>query len=302
MKHIAAESFGGAVTAAVRMCKGNSPVLNLALTVVTDFRDESNAFLAPYEESALEWQAAIRPSGYHFNHGEYIHRHGDSVAYLIDQLVNKRSGNRACISLVDNKDIMSSGDGRLPSLLLIQGGISEEDPKRLFLTAYFRALEVGTFLPINFAEILVIAKRVRERIPSLSLMEVTVHAFRAHHVPNFSTHRISLLDMADPREIQRLADARDFSTIAGWLGDKAKPESIVELAGLAELIAAARSSDWDSDITHQLELTLATLTVLKTVRASGSQVEAIVELQDDLSSQLRALEARLRRLEDEGVG
>ena len=61
--------------------------------------------------------STIAPPALYMSHGEYIHRHGDGIQYLIDQLVKKPTGNRAIISLIDMKDLIGSGDDPRPSAL-----------------------------------------------------------------------------------------------------------------------------------------------------------------------------------------
>lgn len=288
---ITAESFGELVQEALEAC-GQSPVLNMLLNINLSLPVIEDDFLKTYLADARKWQSAEVPEDLHFTHGHYMHRHSDSIEYLIAELKGKPTGNRACISLVDTRDIMQSKDGQLPSFLILQAGI---DDSTLILTAYYRALEVSKFLPINLAEMALVAEKIWPSIPALKALDLTIHAFRAHSSPNFRTHTRSKLDMAAPSGIEEAVRAGDRKTIVSWLVDKSRPESIIETVGLATLTTEAVGAGWDDGIVEELNVAVGVETRLVHARQMGTHAAGVDILQKQLSASLDRIVKMLRK-------
>lgn len=277
-----------------KVCK-HGPVTNVTLALTIDLPISGNAFLSNYKSDADNWQAKERPDHLSFNHGEYMHRHADSVQFLIDQIRQKSTSNRACINLVDMRDISESSDGRLPSFMLLQAGIGE-DPRRLLLTAYYRALEVGTFLPINLAELASIADRIQQGLPTLETAEMTIHAFRTHLTPGFRPHVRSKLDRANVDSVKAAADTNDYTGVADWLIDKARPETIIETSGLTLLLTEIKDQGWNKDVIDVLGMALIDLVELQDLRLRASHAKAIESRQESISEGLNRAARMLRRI------
>lgn len=282
---IRTDSPGEAAEQAKIAC-ADAPVMNLVLSFPMSLPASSKGFLAAFREEALLWQSSVRPNVLQMSHGEYMHAHGDPIEYLTSELKAKGTSNRACISLVDSKPIMESGDGRLPSFMLLQVGFY--GPKRdvLFLSAYYRALEVSAFLPINITEMALIAESIAQKIPSVTDVDITMHAFRAHLVEGFRAHRRSKIDTVSRTRIHEMVQGRDAHGIAKLLIEKSAPESIIEVAGLVALRIEVESAGWSSDVQDELDRAISAMTRLKTVRESGTHEVSIDELQAELTARL----------------
>lgn len=278
-------SPGEAASRAKEECAAG-PVMNLIISFPIDVPASTKGFLATYREQALLWQAPIRPNDLHFSHGEYMHAYGDPFEYLVRELKSKPTSNRALVSLVDTKPIVASGDGQLPSFMLLQVGFQGFGRDCLYLTAYYRALEVSKFLPINMAEMALIVENISEQIPSIERAEITMHAFRAHVLHEFRAHRRSRLDMTTATRIHALVLERKFDSLATMLVEKSTPESIVVDSGLTMLRAEAESSSLSEELLDELDRAISALTRLRTARESGTHERQIEHLQGQLTAHL----------------
>src|SRR5438046_463129 len=114
---VTGSTLGELVQNARIACKGG-PVFNLLLEGRYSLAELDSSFLQPYVPSAKLWQATKPGPSHYITHGHYINRHGDGIAYLIDQLVHKPTGNRAVLSLIDMKDLIGSADDVRPSFMI----------------------------------------------------------------------------------------------------------------------------------------------------------------------------------------
>lgn len=241
---ITSSSLGDCVSQAVDLCT-NQTQMNLVIQsrIPVPTRDE---FIMAWRKQAMEWQAPVRPPNLKFNHGEYIFKHGDAMSFLENELSRKGTSNRACISLVDTGDIMTSGDGALPSFMIVQAGFQPSSQETLYVTAYFRALEVKQFLPINLAELTLLADRLASRFPTISHADLTLFAFRAHLNPGFGTHTVAKIDQVTRDDVVTAVSQgvrnNEWDKVADWLVDKRRRESVIDIRGLATLATELGSS------------------------------------------------------------
>lgn len=278
-------SAGEAASRAKEMCLAG-PVMNLIISFPIDVPVATGDFLASFRDQALLWQAPIRPNVLHFSHGEYMHAYGNPFDYLISELKSKPTSNRALVSLVDTKPIVASGDGQLPSFMLLQVGFQGSGRDILYLTAYYRALEVSEFLPINMAEMAVVVEKISDQIPSIERAEITMHAFRAHVLREFKAHRRSRLDMTTATRIHGLVLEREFDSLATMLVEKSTPESIMDDSGLTMLRTEAEASGLSEDLLDELDRAISALTRLRSARLSGTHERLIEHLQVQLTAHL----------------
>ncbi len=286
-------SFGRLAEQARDLCSAQ-PALNLMLALRAPISAVDDAFLDGFRDRARLWLSKDRPARFWFNHGEFIHRHGDGVEYLISQLQRKPTGNRACISLLNTADFIASADDPLPSFLLLQAGFAGGGQDVLYLTAYYRALEVGSFLPINLAEMALVASEASTRIPTITELDLTIHAFRAHYIPDFQTLHRSDLDAASVDDIRAAVQDRDIPRLVAWLTEQTRPASIIDTSGTATLLTELNASDWaNGDLLRSLEVVVASLTQLQEARRNGSHAPRIDALQEQVGT---ALEESIRIL------
>lgn len=283
---IAETSFGAAAERARKLCE-SKPVENLVISLDVTLPACGDGFLRTYIEEARLWQARSRPASLHFSHGEFMHSAGDPLEFLVQELRRKPTGNRACVVLADNKTIAESGDGRLPSFMLLQVGRSSDRSSLLMLSAYFRALEVSEFLPVNLAELAIVADGIQMAIPDFSAASIAIHAFRAHELKDFRRHTRSALDMATDSEMQTLIARRDTGTLAGWMHEKAQPETIIELGGVARLAMLAPSAGWHTGTVDSIEKAMSALTKLAFARESATHGATLTNLQAAVSDAFR---------------
>lgn len=293
-----ATSAGECVKHAVAVCT-TGPQMNMALRLRLP-TPTSDSLIDTYRKDAEAWQAEHRPTDLKFNHGEYLHRHGDAVGQIIGELRKKSTSNRACTTLISASDIAASGDGVLPSFVALQAGFQQASQQVIYLTAYFRALEVGHFLPINLAELALIADRLAENFPTVGTAEITLFAFRAHLNSGFGVHRIAKLDTLAEVEVAELVNTAitsgNWSSIVDLLTEKRSRESIVNAYGVALLNDAfetSRSTGHSADldvklrhITRLLGSTLETMKRLAAARAKGTFGPTLEKLQEIYEDQL----------------
>ena len=143
-------------------------------------------------EGAADWQSVDCPSHLYFSHGQYIGF--DGLTNLISELRHKEHSNRAIISLINQSDIVGSGDMPIPSFMIFQCTIFDSV---LFVTAYYRALEVSKFLGINVEELRLMIKSIYESLRRFDSVALHIFAFRAYVKENFNPLLKSELDRLD---------------------------------------------------------------------------------------------------------
>jgi thymidylate synthase len=272
MTIIEADSAGLAISKAQEATK-DEEVMNMTLVFPMELPAFDHSVLTAYKEAASLWQQANRPPTFKFNHGEYMHAYGDPIAYLVDRLRANSTSNRACISLVNSEPIIASVDGALPSFMLVQAGFNGPNRDLLYLTAYYRALETTAFLPMNVAELGLLAEGIADGMTSFSRVQVTMHAFRAHAAPGNTMHSLSELDRASPTHLHGLMHRREYRQLARLLREKAAPASIIEVSGVDNLHREATWAGLDSDLLEELRLAVLALERLNNIRANGSHGE-----------------------------
>jgi len=285
MVYIESDSPGDAINKVLEAC-ARADVVNLTVNFPMTLPASSTGVLAAYRGDAADWQARDRPNSLLFNHGEYMHAHGDPMNYLIEHLRQKQTSNRACIVLVDSGPIVSSGDGPLPSFMLVQVGFQGAAQDVLYVTAYYRALEVTSFLPLNITELALIAETIADGIPAINRAVVTIHAFRAHAQAGFRAHQRAQLDMDTADEIRALVQNRSLREISERLREKSAPASIIEDSGLTTLHLEVEQAGWSDELLNELGHALGALTRLRSVRTVGTHGEWIEKIQAQVTDHL----------------
>jgi hypothetical protein len=290
-------SYGELAEAAYGICE-KTPVINLILHLRVPIGLDHDPFIQQYLGDAAQWQSKERPPKLRFSHGEFMHRHGNALDYLVAQLKEKPTGNRACISLLTTADFLDSGDDPIPSFLVLQAGLEPSSPDVLFLSAYYRALEVGTFLPINLAEMALITESISARISTVRELDLTIHAFRAHFIPGFRPLEHSDLDAAEVDAIRRAVQGRDLGLIIAWLNDKNRIESIVDTSGVAKLITELSLVGWAGDeLLRCMDRVVSCMTQLQEARRNGSHTDRLRSLHDRVSDMISESVGLLRDLQ-----
>lgn len=126
---------------------------------------------------ANDYHQKIKPDRLYVSHGAYYNG-PEGINYIIEELNNKSDGNRAVLSLINQADIVGSGDNPIPSFMIMQ--FSRENQNELYVTTYFRALEVSNFLKINLEEFRLILNLIMKEIMELDYIYLTIFSFRAY--------------------------------------------------------------------------------------------------------------------------
>ncbi len=301
MQTINDSTFHGLASKACEICK-ETTVDNLILHGTLKFEEVDSGFIKTNEASADKWQEEKRPIELLFNHGEFIHKAGNGHKYITDELKRKVDSNRAVISLMNMENIVGSGDDPIPSFLSLQFGFNDENNKELIVTAYFRALEVSTFLPINMAEIALLIRKVKIQIPSIELIRLTIHAFKAHCKEQFDCFIKCEIDTICPMIIAKMVSEKKTETIKGWVSIKqTQVTSQVNTEGLKSLISALRvwPDKYNRELAENLDLALEHMIELKEVRKSSTYTKSIYELENKID---KYLENAIKLLSEESSG
>ena len=154
---------------------------------------------------------------------------------MIKELKNKEDSNRAVISLIDSKKIIGTGDKPIPSFLILQFSF-ENSKRKLICAAYYRALEVSRFLPINIAEICLIIDQLQSAFGGIEEFQLTIHAFLAKIIPNFNCLKVAEIDLEKNRGLISAAFYnKDYKKLIHFLRSKVPNDSYICLDGVTEL-------------------------------------------------------------------
>jgi len=274
MKH--ANTLSAIAADAREQC--NPEKFNLVLEYELPFSAIGDAFVQGYEERALLWIKDSAPSTQHFSHGQYFKGEA-GIQYVLDELQKKPTSRRALLSLICMDDLLGKHpertsaveDAPLPAFLILQFAISNNV---LYATAYFRALEVAEFLPINLAEIAIHCRRIRNQTQNLELLRLTVVAFRAYSSPGFRCLQKASIDAVLEMDIYIAVKEGDIPKLKMWLGDKLQPDSAILLNGLESLRQAlGRVADtrYTSIFRNAIDDAISALSTVRDLRQNASE-------------------------------
>lgn len=245
MEKVTGDDLASLVTNAVEKCE-KKPIENLLIHGIFDIKEIDSGLIDTFNEDAELWQQDTIPNELIINHGSFIvNQYGDGRLHVGQELKRKNDSNRACISLIDMKEIINSGDKAIPSFMILQFGFSPENPKRILTSAYFRALEVSCFLPINLAEICMNIRYLKNNFfRKINQFELNIFTFRAQVIPSFHCLRKSHIDILNPMDIFKIVYDQDIRELIKLLENKMKyAESIINIEGLMNLSMAIEKSD-----------------------------------------------------------
>lgn len=244
--------------------------------------------LLDVSSEALLWANKTCPEELHINHGQFI---GDGLEHIISQLTHKKTSNRAIFSLLDQSKISNSGDDPIPSFMLMQCNIHENT---LYCTAYFRALEVTTFLRINLEEIRQKISEIYSSLPDFKTVNLTIFAFRAYSNKNINTLKIPALDRLTEAKILKSL-SKNPQEISELLKQKCKDSTIILTGSLEKIISSLNELE-DEEVNFNRALTLhltkealATAIDLKEKRAINSHHEDLERLNSELEQNTLAI-------------
>lgn len=242
---------------------------------------------------AALWAAKERPKELHINHGEFI---GDGLDHIINELTKKQTSNRALFSLLDQSKISNSGDNPIPSFMIMQCTIDKE---KLYCTAYFRALEVTTFLRINIEEIRVKIKSIYDKLPKFNTVNLTIFAFRSYLNPKINTLKIPEIEGIKEARILRLLE-KTPKKIAEMLDEKCKDSTVVMTTSIERIISSLEvleASEVSFNYIKAIKLAKETLDIannLREKRQQNSHHNDIEKLNESLNKKIKSLAETIR--------
>lgn len=271
--------------------------LNFSLTVSFNITLTREPQLRDVHELAQQWQAINRPDTLYINHGEHIGK--DGILHVIQEL-RKHTSNRALLSLINQESIVNSGDKPIPSFMIIQFAIESDV---IYVTTYFRALEVTRFLRINLEEIRQIINRIYEDFRSLKTVKLHIFAFRAYANPNINTLEIAEIDRLDETTLLKYLE-KNPRKILDLCERKRLNSTVVDLHGLHCLDEILKNPVKCEDLAPELKterLTTLVSNCLKEgqnfaeLRARASHHSEIEEQFERYAAQWDALIKELKR-------
>lgn len=211
-------------------------ITNLCMEISSDLesyiRDMKDCFKDSIE-TAKDWLAEDCPSHLYYNHGQYmISGNENAISYVTNELIKNSTSNRAFIPLMCFNDV-SSKNKHLPGLASIQFGFNDDTKTKLFCTVYLRSLEVNHFFKINLSEIFLLVQELKEKIRSITNININLYAFKVQFKENFSCFQKAEIDKLTSGDIASLIFNNKTSEIIDLLENKfAINETVVNLEGL----------------------------------------------------------------------
>jgi len=172
---------------------------------------------------AEDFQNPIKPEHLYINHGSFITTSG--VPHVIKELRNKHNGNRAIISLISQQHILEKEDDPIPSFMTLQ--FSLESDNTLYVTTYFRALEVSRFFRINIEEIRIICNQIYSELKQIKDIRLHVFAFRGYINSEINTLIRPKIEMMREGQILTLLQ-HSPGELADLLKEKLHDTTVVE--------------------------------------------------------------------------
>lgn len=205
------------------------------------------ASLGDVHEIAKNFQAPECPDNLYMNHGQFIHVKGDGIKNVIKELRDKANSNRAIISLINQCEIVDSGDNPIPSFMVLQFSI---EGSTLYTTVYFRALEVSKFLKINIEEIRLIISQINnsfiDRIKDVSL---SIFAFRAYINTQINVLERAKIDRIPQKDLLKyLLVSSNLEDLISLLQQRKQSPTVIEYQSFEYILSILVDKDYSSMI------------------------------------------------------
>ncbi|MEH2402836.1 hypothetical protein [Nostoc sp.] len=249
---------------------------------------------------AQDFQNLDKPDTLYINHGQYIG--SDGIPHVINELRDKHTSNRALISLISQKDIVNSGDEPIPSFMVLQFSVEEDG---LYITTYFRALEVTKFLRINLEEIRIIADKICQSIKRIKKIKLNIFAFRAYANDNLNPLQRPKIEFLDEIKLLKLMEKKP-TDIANLLREKLNVSTVIENSSIRAISEILNDEDKSQDVQPCLRTTyikrilqkcISVSNELINLRKSASHNGEIDELNQEYLASLRQLIEEIEKCE-----
>lgn len=251
-------------------------------------------------EIAKQYSQKEKPDHLWVNHGQYYNGH-EGVQYIIKELNNKHDGNRAVLSLINHADIVDSGDNPIPSFMIMQFSI--ENQKDLYVTTYFRALEVSKFLRINLEEFRLILVQIFGEILHLECVYLNVFAFRAYINERLNPFIRPQIELMDSTRLLKLME-KSPADLALFLKELDVDSTYIENKSLKSIQKIVHDNNINMDIMSYfkdkpfqkaLEDCISSSEELIQLRTKTSHNEKIATVNDRFMESLRSVIKEIER-------
>lgn len=289
------QSFDEIVKEAKDACASGT-VQNMVLAYEFTLDLIRSKFVELHRDKAEQWQSEQVPPNLFFTHGEFF-RGDRGIKHIIKELREKNDSRRALLTLGRMDDLLESGDKSIPSFLLSQFAIKSDI---LYVTEYFRAIEVENFLAINITELALMVEKAIAEIPTPRFVRILILAFQAYRNPSFHCLERASIDMIRGGEVGVVVANRDYKQVIDWLGGKKLFESQIETCGLEELEAAVhrQSAGYSAHFKTLLRNAILALVEMKKRRGRSSNEASVETLRSTYLGHVDSAIAELRRLSD----
>jgi hypothetical protein len=285
-----APSLDLVVQDAISKCQASAQ-FNLILAYELPIDVLSSEFVAVHRPQAQKWLSDPPPRDLPFSHAQF-YRGNRGTDYVLGQLERRKMGRRAILAMLDMDTVLDSAHRSVPAFSLLQFAI---DANALYVTAYFRALEVGVFLPSNLTEIAIHCESIHRRFTHIAVIRLFILAFRGYYEPDFPCLEKLPIDAQAPGIIAVAVADHQYEKLRTWLNDKHRVESVVQMQGIEEMLTAVRAAAKPYPAAFGLALERAVESLrafgdLRDLLNEGSRVEqARQRFDQDLTDALNAL-------------
>lgn len=239
------------------------------------FEQEIQSIFSDYLDDAREWQSLSCPEFLDYTHGELMCTNDTQWhEFAIKKLQENPTNKRTIIPLITKEASFQSGDNKLVSFDVVQFGFMNDLREDLYITVYMRALEVRHFLPINLCETYLMAKEIKEGIPTIKKVTICFFVFRAEQKLEYGCYKKSKIDLLGESRLCKVLSKKDFSEIKTLLQEKIEmADTVVDEKWLQNLKSAFLEfyeEDNRDYVLEKIDQSLELLVKLKEARAHCS--------------------------------
>ena len=213
--------------------------------------------------------------------------------FAIKKLQENPTNKRTIIPLITKEASFQSGDNKLVSFDVVQFGFTNDLMEDLYITVYMRALEVRHFLPINLCEIYLMAKKLKEGLPTIKKVTVCFFVFRAEQKLKYGCYRKAEIDLLSESRLCSILSDKNFSKIKRMLREKIEMgDTVVDekwLKNLKNAFLEFYKEDNKEDVCRKIGESLDLLDNLKKARFHCSDYSRTQVEENRFSTALKEL-------------
>ena len=247
--------------------KADSYIFNLKVLIKQDydlFHQEIKKKFTDFLDDAKKWQSTEIDDTLEYTHGNLMSTDYEKwYDFVVRKLQKNPTNKRTLIPLINKQDVYSSDDEKLVSFDVVQFGFEDEAKTEFCVTIYMRALEVRYFLPINICEIYIMIAKIKEKIQSISNINICIFAFRAEQKLDYACYKKKRLDSITESKLCALLSEGNFNELGDMLREKQQSiDTVIDYNWIYNLKNAFKefykkdNSDDALDLINQIERNL----------------------------------------------